>query len=75
MTGITIGAAGFDTAARRRGTAAAAEPALMKNAYEYGGVAGHGNSQDFVGTWDGTRLDFLHHLDNELLEFDIDQVL
>jgi len=75
MTGIAIGAAGFDTAARRGGAAAAAEPALVKNAREYGGVAEHGNSQDFIGACDGTRLHFLHHFDNERLEFTVDQVL
>jgi len=49
MIGIIIGAAGFDTAARRRGTAVAAEPALMGNAHEHRSITEQRNSQDLVG--------------------------
>ena len=74
MTGRTIGAAGFDTAARKPEMAATSEPppkALTKNAHECGGLAEQTDrdSQDSIGVWNGTHLHFLHHVDNELLEF------
>ena len=54
MIGRTIGAAGFDTAARKPEMAATSEPppkALTKNAHECGGLAEQTDrdSQDSIG--------------------------
>jgi len=78
MIGRTIGAAGFDTTARRPGTAAASEPppnALTRNAHEREGVAEQKDSQGSIGIWGGRHLHFLHHLNNEFLEFSVEQAL
>ena len=78
MIGRTIGAAGFDMTMRRPGTAATSEPppnALTRNAHERRGVAEQKNSQDSIGICDGRLLHFVHHLDNEFLEFLVEQVL